>query len=53
MSFDKDHGDGWLLLRMSVHDPVLPLNIESNTPGGVKLIEAFFDAFISRYDSLT
>ena len=53
VAFDKDHGDGWLLLRMSVHDPVLPLNIESNTPGGVKQIEAFFDAFISRYDSLT
>ncbi len=53
VSFDKDHGDGWLLLRLSVHDPVLPLNIESNSEGGVAKIEAFFDAFISRYDSLT
>ena len=53
VSFDKDHGDGWLLLRLSVHDPVLPLNIESNTPGGVKKIEEFFDAFISRYESLS
>ena len=52
VSFDKDHGDGWLLLRMSVHDPVLPLNIESNTPGGVKQIEAFFDKFIGQYDAL-
>ncbi len=52
VSFDKDHGDGWLLLRMSVHDPVLPLNIESNTPGGVAKIEAFFDTFIAKYDSL-
>ncbi len=24
-------GKGWLLLRMSLHDPVLPLNIEGNT----------------------
>ena len=53
VAFDKDHGDGWLLLRLSVHDPVLPLNIESNSPGGAAKIEAFFDGFISRYDSLT
>ena len=52
VSFDKDHGDGWLLLRLSVHDPVLPLNIESNTPGGVKKIENFFDTFIGRYEFL-
>ena len=52
VSFDKEHGDGWLLLRLSVHDPVLPLNIESNVPGGAAKIEAFFDAFIGRYDAL-
>ena len=28
-------GDGWFLLRLSVHDPVLPLNLESNAEGGV------------------
>ena len=27
--------DGWFLLRLSLHDPVLPLNIESNVAGGV------------------
>lgn len=27
--------DGWLLLRLSLHDPVIPLNIESNVAGGV------------------
>jgi len=30
--------DGWFLLRLSLHDPVLPLNIESNVEGGVKRI---------------
>jgi phosphomannomutase len=39
---------GWFLLRLSLHDPVLPLNIESNVEGGVskianKLIEFFQD----------
>ncbi|MDD3243199.1 MAG: phosphomannomutase/phosphoglucomutase [Eubacteriales bacterium] len=29
---------GWFLLRQSLHDPVLPLNIESDMPGGVKMI---------------
>ena len=27
---------GWFLLRLSVHDPVLPLNCESDVPGGVR-----------------
>lgn len=31
--------DGWWLLRMSLHDPVMPLNIESNVEGGVAVIE--------------
>lgn len=32
--------DGWWLLRMSLHDPVMPLNIESNVAGGVAVIES-------------
>ena len=35
---DKDHGNGWLLLRKSLHDPIMPLNIESDTKGGCKII---------------
>ena len=38
MSFPRGEGDGWFLLRLSVHDPILPLNAESNVPGGVRLI---------------
>jgi len=38
VSFDQDHGDGWFLLRLSVHDPILPLNIESDSEGGVAII---------------
>ena len=38
ISFDLQGGmdNGWFLLRLSVHDPVLPLNVESDVPGGVK-----------------
>ena len=38
VNFDKDHGDGWLLIRKSLHDPVMPMNVESNIPGGVEKI---------------
>ena len=40
ISFDLEGGidNGWFLLRLSVHDPVLPLNCESDVPGGVKLM---------------
>lgn len=38
VSFDRDHGDGWFLLRLSVHDPILPLNVESDTKGGTGII---------------
>ena len=27
--------DGWLLIRKSVHDPIMPINIESDKEGGV------------------
>ena len=38
INFDLAGGlnNGWFLLRLSVHDPVLPLNIESDVAGGVK-----------------
>ncbi len=29
---------GWFLLRLSLHDPLMPLNIESDVEGGVKAI---------------
>lgn len=29
-------GEGWFLLRLSVHDPILPLNLESDAKGGVQ-----------------
>lgn len=38
VSFGEGEGDGWFLLRLSVHDPIMPLNIESDTHGGVRTI---------------
>ena len=38
VSFNKENGNGWFLLRLSVHDPIMPLNIESDSKGGVDII---------------
>jgi phosphomannomutase len=46
VSFDKEQGDGWFLLRLSVHDPIMPLNVESDSVGGVKLILEQLNAFL-------
>ena len=50
--FDSDDMKGWLLLRLSVHDPIMPLNIESDVVGGVKKIAAEMLGFISQCNSL-
>ena len=49
---DAAHGNGWALLRKSLHDPVLPLNIESDTGGGVRIIAARIHEFLSQFDQL-
>ena len=52
VSFDKDHGNGWFLLRLSLHDPLLPLNIESDEVGGAKIIAKELVKFIDKFDKL-
>jgi len=45
VSCGPNHGDGWFLLRLSLHDPVMPLNIESNRPGGISVISSSLSEF--------
>ena len=52
VNLDEAHGNGWFLLRLSLHDPLLPLNIESNDVGGVKIIAKELAAFVAAYDKL-
>ncbi|MBN7774352.1 phosphomannomutase/phosphoglucomutase [Clostridium aminobutyricum] len=52
IQFDASNGDGWCLLRKSLHDPIMPLNIESNSKGGCKLIAAKLKGFLANYDQL-
>lgn len=52
ISLDGNHGNGWMLLRLSVHDPILPFNAESDSVGGcAKIIDGFYE-FIKKFDRL-
>ena len=52
VNYDMDGSRGWFLLRMSLHDPVMPLNVESETPGGTdKALAAVYD-FMKDYKEI-
>ncbi len=50
LQFDKE--EGWCLLRKSLHDPILPLNIESNIEGGCEKINEIVNSVIKRFELL-
>ena len=52
VNLDADHGNGWFLLRLSLHDPLLPLNIESNSIGGAKKIAQELAGFLAGFNNL-
>lgn len=54
VSVDEGNGRaGWLLLRQSLHDPLLPLNVESEVDGGVaKIVRVLVDQFFSAYPNV-
>ena len=43
---------GWFLLRLSLHDPVMPLNIESDIEGGVEIIAAKLELLLQGFHGL-
>jgi phosphomannomutase len=47
-----DNGNGWALLRKSLHDPVLPLNIESEETGGAAKITQRLKSFLAEFGRL-
>ena len=52
ISFPAGDGDGWLLLRLSVHDPVMPMNVESNVAGGCAVIRQKIQPFLDTKTAL-
>jgi phosphomannomutase len=52
VNFDKKKGDGWLLLRLSLHEPLLVVNSESDSLGGTeKMLEALKE-FLGKFSEL-
>ncbi len=49
---DKTCGNGWFLLRLSVHDPIIVLNAESDENGGIsKMLKEIYDV-ISKTENI-
>ena len=44
--------NGWFLLRLSVHDPVMPMNFESNVEGGIEKDIADLKGFFENFSEL-
>ena len=52
VAFDDEEVKGWLLIRLSLHDPVIPINLESKAPGGVTILKARIRPFIEAHPAL-
>ena len=52
MAFDDEEVKGWLLLRLSLHDPILPLNLESAEKGGTGVLLERIRPFFESYEDL-
>ena len=52
ISFDSEEVKGWMLLRMSLHDPVMPMNIEGARKGDLQKLVAIAKELTDGYDKL-
>ena len=42
-NYDEKHGNGWALIRQSLHEPLLPINVESASQhGGMKIAKDIY-----------
>ncbi len=52
INFERPSLKGWLLLRKSLHDPIMPLNIESDMVGGCAEIRKLLKPILDAYEEL-
>lgn len=52
LNFGNGKGNGWTLVRMSVHDPVMPVNFASDVKGGVKIMAKYLYGLVAKYPFL-
>ena len=50
VAFDDEEVKGWMPIRLSLHDPVNPINLESKNPGGVEIIKDRLRPFFMKYN---
>jgi phosphomannomutase len=53
ISFDDPELKGWMLLRKSLHDPVMPMNLESEKAGGTDIILQRIQPFLEQWTRLS
>lgn len=49
---DENNCDGWALMRLSLHDPKIVINIESDIQGGVEIIKQNIYKSIEKFEKL-
>ena len=52
ISFHDSNAEGWMLLRLSLHDPVMPLNVEGKTQKDKDAIIAVAKEMLAGFDKL-
>ena len=52
LSFKDGDAQGWILLRMSLHDPVMPMNIEGKRKGDLAKLVKIAQDLIAGFDKL-
>ena len=52
VDFDFDGDTGWFLMRKSLHDPLLPLNVESSKEGTSALAVALIKEALAEVDGV-
>lgn len=52
ISFKEGEAQGWMLLRLSLHDPVMPLNIEGARKGDVAKLKIIAKDLLNGFDKL-
>lgn len=50
INFDAEHGKGWALVRMSLHEPIVPVNFESDEKGGCAAIARGLAKLLAPYE---
>ncbi len=52
LSFTEGDAQGWILLRMSLHDPVMPMNIEGNRKGDLEKLVKIAQDLVRGFEKL-